>query len=179
MGRKGREKLSLPEWVRGTGAGTHAGVCARSHPRALSAPPPGGVGDRELAAASAAAAAAFQLPAPVPGWPGASRPDAARSLALYNSTRARPGLCKGWRRPAANGAAAGAEGPGMGGARVANRGPGSPGSRVGGGAPPLADLEPGLRWPPPAAQPAGRNASGAGVGGGEGGCPPAPHRCVA
>ena len=39
------------------------------------------------------------------------------------------------------------------------------------GAPPLADLEPGLRWQPPAARPAGRDASGAGLGGGEGGCP--------
>lgn len=50
-----------------------------------------------------------RLAAPSPG-PGlaSSLPPRRRALALYNSTRARPGLCKGWRRPAANGAAAGA-----------------------------------------------------------------------
>lgn len=92
-GRTGRgaglEKLSPPEGVGAPGADTHAGVSARSHPRALSAPPPGGVGERALAVASAAGAAALQRPALVPGWPRASRPDAARSLYTTPLERAR------------------------------------------------------------------------------------------
>lgn len=52
-------------------------------------------------------------PSPGPGL-ASSLPPRRRALALYNSTRARPGLCKGWRRPAANGVAARAGGPGLG-----------------------------------------------------------------
>lgn len=82
-------KLSPPEGVGAPGADTHARVSARSHPLALSAPPLGGVGARALDAASAAGAAALQRPALVPGWPRASRPDAARSLYTTPLERAR------------------------------------------------------------------------------------------
>lgn len=128
-GRVRREKLSPPEGVgaperiltRGSALGAILGL---SQPHRLGASERG----RSLPPLP---------PPPSSSSPGpglaSSLPPRRRSLALYNSTRARRGLCKGWRRPAANGAAAGARGPGVGGARAANRGPGSPGTRGGGG----------------------------------------------
>lgn len=69
-----------------------------------------------------------RLPAPSRSRAGLEPPaptSPARFIQLHSSA---PGLCKAWRSPAANGAAAGARGPRVGGARAANRGPGSRGA---------------------------------------------------
>lgn len=106
----GRNFLRLREWGHGSGYSRRG---QRSEPSSGSLCPT--AWGRRSAGARCRRRCRRRLPAPSPG-PGlaSSLPPRHRSLALYNSTRARPGLCKGWRRPAANGAAAGAGGPGRG-----------------------------------------------------------------